>query len=51
MATADLTAPASAAPALGDQWRSLTRAATVVAVLTSPVAFVWFHEHQGLAVR
>ncbi len=51
MATADLTAPASARPALGDQWRSLTRAATVVAVLTSPVAFVWFHEHQGLRLR
>jgi ATP-dependent Zn protease len=51
MATADVTAPASARPALGDQWRSLTRAATLVAVLTSPVAFVWFHEHQGLGLR
>jgi len=51
MATADLTAPASPRPALGDQWRSLTRVATLVAVLTSPAAFVWFHEHQGLRLR
>ena len=51
MATADLTAPAASRPALGDQWRTLTRAATFVAVLTSPVAFVWFHEHQGLRLR
>jgi ATP-dependent Zn protease len=36
---------------LGSQWRSLTRAATGVAVLTSPAAFVWFHVHQGLALR
>jgi ATP-dependent Zn protease len=30
--------------------RKLTRAATIVAVLTSPAAFVWFHSHAGLSV-
>jgi ATP-dependent Zn protease len=29
---------------LADQWRRLRRAATIVAVLTSPAAFVWFHQ-------
>jgi hypothetical protein len=38
-------------PALGEQWRSLTRTATLVALLTAPVAFVWFHSHNGLALR
>ena len=28
--------------ALADQWRTLTRAATIVAVLTSPALFIWF---------
>jgi cell division protease FtsH len=52
MATADLTAPsAPGMPPLTDQWRSLTRIATVVALLTSPAAFVWFHSHEGLALR
>src|SRR5690349_103496 len=51
MATADLTAPGPAGPALSDQWRSLTRAATLVAVLTAPAAFVWLHSHNGLALR
>jgi ATP-dependent Zn protease len=37
--------------ALSDQWRALTRAATGVAVLTSPAAFVWFHNHEGLRLR
>src|ERR687884_27241 len=32
---------------LASQWRLLTRATTVVAVLTSPVAFLWFHRHVG----
>src|SRR5918997_2488600 len=32
---------------LADQWRRLTRAATLVAVLTSPAVFVWFREVQG----
>jgi ATP-dependent Zn protease len=36
---------------LGNQWRSLTRAATGVAVLTAPAVFLWFHVHQGLALR
>jgi ATP-dependent Zn protease len=30
--------------------RKLTRAATIVAVVTSPAAFVWFHSHAGLSV-
>jgi ATP-dependent Zn protease len=37
--------------ALSEQWRALTRAATAVAVLTSPAAFVWFHNHEGLRLR
>src|SRR5437764_464434 len=37
--------------ALGDQWRSLARAATAVAVVTAPAAFVWFRVHEGLALR
>jgi ATP-dependent Zn protease len=41
----------AARDALGEQWRSLTRVATGVAVLTSPAAFVWFHVHEGLALR
>src|ERR671934_208221 len=36
--------------ALATQWRQLTRAATVVALLTSPAAFVWLHSEQGLSV-
>jgi ATP-dependent Zn protease len=32
---------------LATQWRLLTRATTFVAVLTSPVAFLWFHRHVG----
>ena len=32
---------------LADQWRLLTRAATFVAILTSPALFVWFREYQG----
>ena len=34
-------------PELADQWRRLTRAATIVAVLTSPVLFVFFKEQAG----
>jgi ATP-dependent Zn protease len=41
-----LTSPA-ANKALSDQWRVLTRAATAVALLTSPVVFVWLHREQG----
>src|SRR5262245_54670914 len=52
MATADLTSPTTpAVPPLAEQWRSLTRLATLVAVLTSPAAFVWFHSHEGLRLR
>ena len=36
---------------LGRQWRSLGRAATVVALLTAPVAFTWFYVHEGLYLR
>jgi ATP-dependent Zn protease len=32
---------------LADQWRRLTRAATFVAVLTSPAVFVWLYEVVG----
>jgi ATP-dependent Zn protease len=35
---------------LARQWRVLTRAATFVAILTSPAAFVWFHKQQGWSV-
>ena len=50
MATAELTTPGPA-PALGEQWRSLTRTATIVALLTAPAVFVWLHAHNGLAIR
>src|SRR5919201_6169917 len=33
---------------LAAQWRSLTRAATFVAVVTSPVLFVWLHDQAGV---
>jgi ATP-dependent Zn protease len=32
---------------LADQWRRLTRAATIVALLTSPALFIWFKEYNG----
>jgi cell division protease FtsH len=35
---------------LAHQWRVLTRAATFVAILTSPAAFVWLHKHQGWSI-
>jgi ATP-dependent Zn protease len=35
---------------LATQWRSLTRAATAVAVLTSPAVFVWLHKMEGWSV-
>jgi ATP-dependent Zn protease len=34
---------------LADQWRRLTRAATAVAILTSPALFLWFWEYNGWA--
>src|SRR5438034_1604310 len=52
MATADVTAPGTAAvPPLSEQWRSLTRIATLVALLTSPAAFVWSSAHECLRLR
>ncbi len=35
---------------LAQQWRTLARTATFVAILTSPAAFLWFHKHQGLSI-
>src|SRR5215218_9483181 len=35
---------------LGDQWRRLIRSATLIAVLTSPAAFIWFREAKGLSI-
>src|SRR5215208_3405150 len=32
---------------LAQQWRLLARAATLVALLTSPAAFVYLHKHEG----
>jgi cell division protease FtsH len=36
--------------ALSRELRRLTRAATFVAIMTSPVAFYWFHHHDGWSV-
>ncbi len=38
------------ARALAHQWRRLRRVATLVAVLTSPSVFIWFHVIQGWSV-
>jgi cell division protease FtsH len=35
---------------LAGQWRKLTRAATFVAVLTSPLPFFWLYELQGVSL-
>jgi ATP-dependent Zn protease len=35
---------------LAGQWRKLTRAATFVAVLTSPLPFFWLYEVQGVSL-
>src|SRR3954452_9607371 len=51
MATDVGAAPRTTTPELAAQWRSLTRAATFVAVLTSPAVYVWLHNRQGLARR
>src|SRR3954451_8804792 len=51
MATDAGTAPRGTVPDLSAQWRSLTRAATFVAVLTSPAVFVWFHNQLGWPFR
>ncbi len=50
--TSPLPAQFSADPAhheLATQWRGLTRAATFVAVLTSPAVFLWFRVEAGWA--
>jgi ATP-dependent Zn protease len=41
---------ASASSELGAEWRRLTRAATVIAVITSPAPFFWFHTGQGWGI-
>src|SRR5262245_61356442 len=51
MATDAGAAPRPTTPELTAQWRSLTRAATFVAVLTAPALFVFLHNRQGLALR
>jgi ATP-dependent Zn protease len=54
MSTANDVAPALARQrerqVLTDQWRVLTRAATFVALLTSPAAFTWFHNREGWSI-
>src|SRR5438132_5907558 len=54
MSAADPAAPGLAArhadSVLMNQWRGLTRAATAVALLTSPAAFLWFHRQVGWGV-
>ena len=35
---------------LAQQWRVLARAATFVAILTSPAAFVYLHKQQGWSI-
>src|SRR5918911_4314966 len=53
MATANGLAPPTGlettreATALAEQWRLFSRAATAVAVLTSPATFLWFWRHEG----
>src|SRR5436305_158293 len=43
-------APAETHAALGDQWRALRRAATFVALLTTPALFLWLHVHAGISI-
>ena len=53
MASADLApdvATGQASIELAGQWRKLTRAATAVAIATSPVVFVWLHRHNGWGI-
>src|SRR5919197_783413 len=53
MATANGVAPPTLlettreATVLAEQWRRLARAATAVAILTSPAPFLWFWRHEG----
>jgi cell division protease FtsH len=54
MSAAGRSAPSLASPeahaALGDQWRALRRAATFVAVITTPALFLWLHAHAGISI-
>ena len=43
-AAGDASAPSTE---LADQWRLLGRAATFVAILTSPAVYVWFSQYNG----
>src|SRR5688500_7819966 len=49
--TTDFTPTFASTPAysteLADQWRRLTRAATAVALITSPALALYFHEYNG----
>ncbi len=44
-----LSAEQAPSTELADQWRVLTRAATIVAILTSPALFIWFTKQNGWA--
>src|SRR4051794_4770904 len=53
MATADVVGPLRASDesvALASQLRRLTRIATLIALLTSPAAYLWYHNELGLGV-
>lgn len=42
------TPPAEAPAELGDQWRALRRAATIVCLLATPAVYVWIHERDNV---
>ena len=52
MASGDRAEPTifsdSASAELGEQWRRLTRSATMIALFTSPVVFLWFYYQADL---
>ena len=54
MASGDRAEPSifsdNASLELGEQWRRLTRSATLIAVLTSPAIFVWLYYQSDLHV-
>lgn len=41
---------ASASSELGSEWRRLTRNATLIAIITSPGPFFWFHSGLGWGI-
>ncbi|HEX2377159.1 MAG TPA: AAA family ATPase [Gaiellales bacterium] len=45
-----LAQPRSGTEQLASEWRRLTRVATVVAVLTAPLAFEWLHQVRGWGI-